>query len=80
MYKSPDIMNEIKITKLNGWDTSKMILNKGRRSVGRPKLRWFDDVEADTKTLIIIRWRLKVQDRKESTTVIREVKAKPKWP
>jgi hypothetical protein len=44
----------------------KMIFNtkpEGRRGVGRPKLRWLDDVETDIKTLRIKRWRLKAQDR-----------------
>jgi hypothetical protein len=61
--KSPDILTEVKIRRLE-WlghvirmeDTSmpKMIFNtkpEGRRGVGRPKLRWLDDVEADIKTL-----------------------------
>jgi hypothetical protein len=63
VYNSPDIVTEIKIRRLE-WlghvigmeDTHipKMIFNtkpKGRRGVGRPKLRWLDDVEAAIKTL-----------------------------
>jgi hypothetical protein len=44
-----------------------MIFNtkpEGGRGVGRPKLRWLDDAEADIKTLGIRKWRLKAQDRK----------------
>jgi hypothetical protein len=36
----------------------------GRRGVGRPKLRWLDDVQADIKTLGIKRWRQKTEERK----------------
>jgi hypothetical protein len=60
-----------------------MIFNtkpEGRCGVGRPKLRWLDDVEADIKTLGIKRWRLKVQDRKEWTVILREATAKLKGP
>jgi hypothetical protein len=39
-------------------------------------LRWVDGVEADIKNLGIKRWRLIAQDRKESTTVMREARAK----
>jgi hypothetical protein len=35
---------------------------EGRRDIGRPKLRWLDDVEDDIKTLGIRRWRIKAQD------------------
>jgi hypothetical protein len=58
---SPDIVIEIKIIRLE-WlgyiikmeDTSipKMIVNtklEGTHGVGRPKLRWLDDIEADIK-------------------------------
>jgi hypothetical protein len=46
----------------------KMVFNakpEGRRGVGRPRLRWLDDVEADIKALGIKRWRIRAQDRKE---------------
>jgi hypothetical protein len=65
VYKSPDIVTEIKIRRLE-WlehvirmeDTRipKMALNtkpEGRRRVCRPKLRWLDDVEADIESLCI---------------------------
>jgi hypothetical protein len=77
MYKSSDILTEIKVRRLE-WlghvtrmeDTRlpKMVLNakpEGRRGVGRPRLRWLDDVEADTKVLGVKRWRIKAQGRKE---------------
>jgi hypothetical protein len=63
IYKSPDIMTEIKVKRLE-WlghvvrmeDTRlpKMVFKtkpEGRRGVRRPRLRWLDDVEADIKAL-----------------------------
>jgi hypothetical protein len=51
---------------------------EGRRGVGRPRMRWLDDVEADIKTLGVKRWRIKVQARKEWPAILREAKAKLK--
>jgi hypothetical protein len=56
-----------------------MIFNakpEGRRGVGRPRLRWLDDVEADIKALGVKRWRIKAQDRKEWPAIVREAKVK----
>jgi hypothetical protein len=77
MYKSPDIVTEIKVRRLE-WlghvvrteDTSlpKMVFNAkpdGRRGVARPRLRWLNDVEADINALGVKRWRIKAQDRKQ---------------
>jgi hypothetical protein len=84
VYKSPDTVTEIKIIRLE-WlghvfrmedaRIPKMMFNtkfEGRRGVGRPRLRWLDDLGADIKTLGIKRWRLKAQDRKELTVILRE--------
>jgi hypothetical protein len=91
MYKSPDIVTDIKVRRLE-WlgyvvrmeDTRllKMVLNaklEGRRTVGRPRLRWLDD-EADIKALGVKRWRIKAQDRKEWSAIIREAKVELKGP
>jgi hypothetical protein len=79
LYKSPDIVTEIKIRRLewlghvirmDNTHIPKIILNtkpKDRHGIGRHKLRWLDDVEADIKTLGTKRWRLKSQDSKEWT-------------
>jgi hypothetical protein len=91
-YKSPDIVTEIRIRKLEllghvftTEDTgrSEMTLNtkpEGRRGVGRPKLGRLGDVEANTETLHIKRWRLKAQDTKEWMVILREDKTTLKGP
>jgi hypothetical protein len=61
----------------------KMVFNakpEGRPGVGRPRLRWLDDVEADIKALGIKRWRIRAQDRKGLSAILREAKAKLKGP
>jgi hypothetical protein len=92
MYKSPDIVTEIKVRRLELLghvvrmeDTRlpDMVFNakpEGRCGVGRPRLRWLDDVETDIKTLGVIRWRIKVQDRREWSAILREAEAKLKGP
>jgi hypothetical protein len=53
---------------------------EGKRGVGRPKMGWLDDVEADIKSQDVKRWRLKAQDRKEWMVILREARAKLKGP
>jgi hypothetical protein len=92
MYKSPDIVTEIKVRRLE-WlrhvvrmeDTClpKMVSNakpEGRRRVGRPRLRWLDVIEDDIKVLYVKRWRIKAQDGKEWSAILREAKAELKGP
>jgi hypothetical protein len=38
---------------------------EGRRSVGRPKVRWLDDVEEDLRKMRISDWRWKARTRDE---------------
>jgi hypothetical protein len=47
---------------------------EGRRSVGRHKMRWFDDVEEDLRKMRISGWRGKARGRDEWKSVLREVK------
>jgi hypothetical protein len=92
MYKPPDIVTEIKVGRLE-WlghvirmeDTHlpKMVFKakpEGRYGVGKPRLRWLDDVEADIKALGVKWWRIKAQDRKEWSAILREAKFKLKGP
>jgi transcription termination factor 2 len=92
MCKSPDIVTEIKVRRLE-WlghvirmedsRLPKTVFNakpEGRRGVGRPRLRWLDDVEADIKALGVKRWRIIEQDRKEWSAILREAKAKLEGP
>jgi hypothetical protein len=46
---------------------------EGRRSVGRPKMRWLDDVEEDLRMMRVSDWRGKAR-RHEWKSVLREVK------
>jgi hypothetical protein len=47
-----------------------------KRKIGRPKLRQFDDIQTDIRTLGIKRWMCKVQDRVEWARITREAKVK----
>jgi hypothetical protein len=92
MYKSPDIVTEIEVRRLERLGRvvrmednrlSKMVFNakpEGRRGVGRPRLRCLHGVEADIKALDVERWRIRAQDRKEWSAVLREAKCKLKGP
>jgi hypothetical protein len=53
---------------------------EGRRGVRRPRMRWLHDVEADIKVLDVKRWRIKAQDRKELSAIVREAKGKLNGP
>jgi hypothetical protein len=49
-----------------------------KRKIGRPKLRWFDDVQTDIRILGIKSWMCKAQDRLEWERITREAKVKLK--
>jgi hypothetical protein len=53
---------------------------EGKLVVGRPRLRWLDDVEADIKAIGVKRCRIKAQERKEWPAILREAKAKVEGP
>jgi hypothetical protein len=44
---------------------------EGRRNVGRPKMRWLDDVEEDLRKMRISGWRRKARRRHEWKSVLR---------
>jgi hypothetical protein len=48
----------------------------GGKRRGRRRLRWLDDVEADLRSMGIMRWRTKVLNREEWTSITKEAKAK----
>jgi hypothetical protein len=47
---------------------------EGRRSVGRPKMRWLDDAEEDLRKMRSSGWRGKALRRDELKSVLSEVK------
>jgi hypothetical protein len=46
----------------------------GRRGRGRPRLRWTDDVEEDLRNMGIKRWGIKMLDRLEWASIIKEAR------
>jgi hypothetical protein len=87
LYQELDIVAEIKKARLRWLGhiermsedrvIKKLYMSKpeGRRSVGRPKMRWLDDVEEDLRNIIlIVGWRRKARRRDEWKSVLREVK------
>jgi hypothetical protein len=51
---------------------------EGKRSIGRPRLRWLDDVVNDFRNMGIRQWRKKAEDRREWAGIAREAKIKLK--
>jgi hypothetical protein len=47
----------------------------GRRTIGRPRLRWFEDIGKDLKQLKVRGWRRKAVDRHEWANILKEAKA-----
>ena len=86
LYKEPDIVTEIKRARLrwighlermsNERSTKKIYSNKpeGCRQVGRPRLRWIDDVRTDIRRLGVRNWKAKAQDRKGWKKLLSEAK------
>jgi hypothetical protein len=85
LYQELDIVAETKKTRLRRLGhvermsedsvIIKLYMSKpeGRRSVGRPKMRWLDDVEEDLRKMRIRGWRGKARRRDEWKSVLREV-------
>jgi hypothetical protein len=47
---------------------------EGRTIVGRPRLRWLDDVESGLRVMKVKRWRKKAQNREEWASILKEPK------
>jgi hypothetical protein len=43
--------------------------------IGRPRLRWLEDMEKDLKQLKVTGWRRKAVDRQEWANILKEAKA-----
>ena len=90
LYKDMNIVTDIKIRRLewlghiirmDGKRIPKLVLDAkpgGTRKVGRPRLRWLDDVQSDITKAGIKRWRQKALERDDWLAVLKEVKAKLK--
>jgi len=91
-YKSQDIVTVINIQRLE-WlghvsrmNETRSVKNifegklEGRRGRGWPRLRWINDVEDNLRKLGLKQWRMKVLNREEWASILREAKAKLKGP
>jgi hypothetical protein len=87
LFNEPDIVKYIKINRL-GWAghvirmdnnrTVKKVLDTkpiGTRKIGRPKLRWEDDVIQDIKTLGVKNWRNLAMEKESWQRLLRTARA-----
>ena len=47
---------------------------EGSRSVGRPRLRWMDDVREDLRRMGVTNWRIRAHSRDAWKMVVKEAK------
>jgi hypothetical protein len=87
-YQNTDLITDVSLRRLE-WlyrlirteinRTPKSVLDAqldGKRKVGRPKLRWSGDIQADLKVTGNKEWTRKAQDRSECMDVIRKAEVK----
>jgi hypothetical protein len=48
-----------------------------RRSRGRPKTRWKDDVEADLRAMKITNWKTSIEDKLAWKKIVEQAKTHP---
>ena len=88
LYKDVNIVVDIKVRRLE-WlghvmrmtndRVPKIVLNAkldGKRKVGRPKLRWYDDVQNDIRKMGLKGWWEKAKNRSEWWHIMKEAKVK----
>jgi hypothetical protein len=62
-------MQETRMAKaINSWKPI------SRRPIGRPKIRWEDDVRKDIQKLKVLNWKTLVQDRRRWKELVEKVK------
>jgi hypothetical protein len=86
LFNEPDIVKYIKINRLD-WAGHVMCMDNNRtvnkvydtkpigiRKIGRPKLRWEDDVIQDTKTSGVKNWRNVTMEKESWQKLLREAR------
>jgi hypothetical protein len=87
LFNEPDIVKYIKINRL-GWAGHVIRMDNNRtvkkvfntkpiriRKIGRPKLRWEDDVIQDIKTLGVKNWRNIAMEKESWQKLLRKARA-----
>lgn len=89
LYNSPSIVQEIKSNRLrwlghvqrsNDSRLIKMVWEEApnnKRPLGRPKLRWRDNIRKDLQTLGVLNWEESTQDRHEWRRIVEAAKTHP---
>jgi hypothetical protein len=62
------LTNLYSVKKLTEWEPC------SSRPVGRPRLRWLDQVEEDLKKMKVRNWRVKCKDRRLWNKIVKQAK------